>query len=90
MKVVHLAGNAIRLGDRIIQRCFICGEKLCDNLNVAIPVNQDGSDPSFATFGVGAWVENEGNRMSVIGESESPQMDSSEIPDGCCVDLVEN
>ena len=89
MGIVHLAGNAVCLDGRIIQRCLICGEKLADNLNCAMPVEPDGSDPVFPTWGIGAWVEIEGNRSIMVGKSERPEMSASEIPDGCCLELVE-
>ncbi len=31
----HVAGCAIEVGKRIIQRCLICGEKLGDNMDAA-------------------------------------------------------
>lgn len=90
MKIVHLAANPIVLGDRVIQRCFICGMKLADNLGSAVPVEPDGTARTFSTWGVGAWVENEGNRWCVVGQSERPQMSEDEIPEGCCLSLVED
>lgn len=87
--IVHLAGNAVCLDGRIIQRCLICGEKLADNLNCAMPVEPDGSDPVFPTWGTGAWVEIDGNRSSKVGESENPEMWGEQIPENSCVSLVE-
>ena len=89
MPAVHLAGNRVVLGDRIIQRCLICGERLSDNLNVAMPVGPNGEVPQFVTWGVGDWVEHDGNRWSVIGTTESPEFGPTQIPANCCVDLIE-
>ena len=88
----HLAGNTVRLGDRAIQRCLICGYKLCDNLGTMVPVRPDGSAPPFVTFGIGVWVEvTEGSPIAlrVVGETDSPSFDDHQIPNGCCIDLVE-
>ena len=89
---VHLAGTPIGLDGRVIQRCLICGFKLCDSEGSAAPPEPDGSVPVFPTWEPADWIEViEGNptEFSVFGQSEHPQHDASEIPDGCCIDLVE-
>lgn len=48
--VTHLAGPRIDVCGRIIQRCSVCGTKLCDSLGAMMPVNRDGSPPVFPTF----------------------------------------
>ncbi len=88
-RVVHLAGNSVVLGDRCIQRCLICGEKLCDNLSAMVAQDAHGTAPPFATWGLGAWIEHEGNRWGVIGETDSPTFKWDQIPEDCCLELVE-
>lgn len=82
----HLAGPPISIMERVIQRCAICGEKLCDNLNCAMPIEADGSIPLFPVWRQGDFVQMEGNRSSVIG---SIFADSGGIPEDICLDLVE-
>lgn len=89
MATIHLAGNAVVLDGRVIQRCLICGEKLCDSLNVAMPVMPNGQPGRFCTWGVGAWIEQDGNRTSLVAETDTPRFSAEEIPPGCCIDLVE-
>jgi len=92
MNATHLAGNAIVIGDRIIQRCFICGLKLADNRGAMAPVGEDGKAPVFPTWPTGAWVEvTEGNPTAyiVVGESESPTMDTTDVPPNCCLERID-
>lgn len=89
MPTVHLAGNAVVLDGRVIQRCLICGEKLCDSLGCMVAPNVDGTVPEFATWTIGAWIEIEGHRSSEIGKTESPQFEARDIPENCCLELVE-
>lgn len=88
---VHLAANPIVIGDRVIQRCFVCGFKLCDNKGVVAPVNADGSAPRFPTFEVGALVNvSEGDGVtgfSVVGQSDRPSFEQEW--DDCCLRFVE-
>lgn len=86
--VTHMAGASVGVAGRVIQRCLVCGEKLCDNKGTAAPVNPDGSPPVFPTFAQGALVQVEpGNptRFSVVGEFVSPDP----LPDDFCWELVE-
>lgn len=46
----HIAAPKVTIGSRILQRCLVCGFKLCDNINVAMPLEPDGSVPKFPTF----------------------------------------
>jgi len=85
----HLAGTPIWINGRVIQRCLICGEKLCDSLNTMSPVEADGSAPVFPTWAVGAWVEFDRNRASLVAETERPFFAAEDLPEGCCLDLVE-
>lgn len=87
--IVHLAGTSINVAGRIIQRCAICGEKLCDSKNVAIPLEEDGTPGKFATWPVGGWIETEGSFSIVVGETETPTIEAYQIPSECCVELLE-
>jgi hypothetical protein len=85
--VSHLAGPWVDFGGRIIQRCVVCGEKLCDNKNTAQPLNADGSVPTFPTFERGHFIQvsvgENPRRLVDIGESEK-------IPPDSCIALVED
>lgn len=89
MSAVHLAGNRVVIGDRVIQRCLICGERLTDIPSVSNTAVPEGMNPEIATWEVGAWVEHDGNRMSLVGRTESPEFGATEVPENCCVDLIE-
>lgn len=54
--VTHIAGNRLNIEGRIIQRCALCGAPMCDSLNVALPLNPDGSALEFHTWPVGRQV----------------------------------
>lgn len=89
MSVTHVAGPVVRIGcgcagTRIIQRCAVCGEKLCDNVNTSMPLNPDGTQPEFPTWAEGNFVWHEGNGWHLIGPFESEPM-----PEDFCIDLVE-
>lgn len=77
--MTHIAGVRLDIDGRIIQRCSLCGAKLCDSENVAMPMNADGSVPTFPTWEVGRLVEVEtGNptRFSLLPDSDQLPKDS--------------
>lgn len=85
MSVTHIAGPAINAAGRVIQRCSLCGEKLCDSRNTAAPLNADGSVPKFPTWEIGRLVQCEpGNptRWSLLP-------DTDRLPKDSCLELVE-
>ena len=88
--MIHLAANPIYLGRRCIQRCFICGTLLADSLGAMMQVEENGDPPVFPTFPVGAWIQAIGDHsptvLEVVGTTESPVIEFSEIPDGCCTE----
>jgi len=54
----HIAGPRIEACGRIIQRCSLCGEKLCDSKNVAMPLEKcqacdgtGGYQPAYVSGG---------------------------------------
>jgi hypothetical protein len=82
--LTHISGDTFHIGGRTIQRCGICGAKLCDNLNAAAPLNADGSEPTFPTWPAGRLVQVEaGNptRYSLLEETEK-------VPDDICLDFA--
>ena len=87
MKTLHLAGNVVYIKGRAIQRCLICGYKLIDSKNCAMPVDEDGTVPEFPTWEVGSLVEVEGNRSSFVEQTEFPIFEI--VIEGLCIDLVE-
>jgi hypothetical protein len=83
--VTHISGVRLDVCGRIIQRCSLCGAKLCDSLNAAAPLNPDGSAPEFPTWPTGRLVQvKEGNptRWSLLP-------DTDKLPDDSCLALVE-
>lgn len=89
MPTVHLAANRVIIGNRVIQLCLICGERLTDVPDVANTAVPEGMNPEVATWEVGAWIEQDGNRMSLVGRTESPEFGETDVPANCCVDLIE-
>jgi len=86
--LTHVAGIAFRVGDRVIQRCCVCGEKLLDNLRTAVPLNPDGSIPEFPTWEEMALVQCEGNRQSAL-QPERDVRGNPKLPEDSCLLLVE-
>lgn len=89
MITTHIAGLDVAVGGRMIQRCAVCGLKMVDSKNAAVPQNPDGSYDSIGTWKVGELVEHEeGNpqRWSVI-----PHIDGAQLPKNACINsLVED
>lgn len=88
--VTHAAGPAVSFMGRVIQRCAVCGCKLADNQNTAMPMNADGTPPVFPVWSEGALVQvEEGNptRYSVIGEFGGKK--PTPVPEDFCIALVE-
>lgn len=83
--VTHVAGPVAVIEGRQIQRCVVCGDKLCDSRGAMMPVNPDGSAPTFPTWEQGALVQCEGSRQSVVGSF----FDEGPLPDDFCLVLVE-
>jgi len=86
--VTHVAGPVARVHERAIQRCAICGEKLCDNLGQAGPLQPDGRPPRFLTWPERALVQvTSGNptQFLVVGDF----VETANLPDDFCLALVE-
>ena len=83
--VSHFSGQRMNIDGRIIQRCTVCGEKLCDSKNVAMCQNADGTFPEFATFPVDRVIQvTPGNPTSFIVMPETDR-----LPEDACIALVE-
>ena len=90
-RFVNLAANPIVIGDRVIQRCFVCGLKLVDNLGVAAPIGPNGELPTIGTWEVGALVAVSGSfpvMFELVRVTERPQFDAPW--EDCCLGLVES
>lgn len=81
----HIAGPAVCIGDRVIQRCVVCGEKLVDNLGQESPVKPDGSAPDVATWTDGAMVRIAPGRQTLVGDWVA----EPRAPSDFCLALVE-
>ena len=95
MSVTHIAGPVVTIGCRRIQRCSVCGEKMCDNLpylqgRMAFPEPQEseGLCPSgldtMSTWEPAELVRFEGDAQYAI-----LHIDGESVPEDCCIDLVE-
>jgi hypothetical protein len=83
--VTHIAGPAITACGRTIQRCSLCGEKLVDDKNCAMPLREDGTADSIGTWEVGRLVQVEGGnptRYSLLP-------DTDKLPEDSCLALLE-
>lgn len=83
--ITHIAAGALCMAGRWIQRCGVCGWKLCDSKNVAIPNNRDGTPGEYICFPPGRLVR------VVSGNPTSFQVleDTDKIPEDSCLSLVE-
>lgn len=83
MSVTHIAGSVVRIGGRTtIQRCALCGYKLLDSTNTAAPLEPDGSEPVYPTWGEGALVQVDGPHSSLVAN------DDGDLPADSCWALV--
>lgn len=88
MSVVHLAGNHVCIGGRVIQRCLVCGYKLIDvDASRCMVASTKPEDLTIKSFGVGHLIEVDGNHSSDIGNTLDPHFDQPW--DNCCLELVE-
>lgn len=84
--VTHIAGMRITACGRVVQRCALCGEKLCDSKNTAAPLKPDGTPPDFPTWQEGRLVRvTPGNPTAYYLLD-----DTDELPDDSCIELLED
>ena len=90
-RFVHLAANPIVIGDRVIQRCFVCGLKLVDSAGMMCAQNEKGECAPIGTWEVGALVAVSGTcptMFTLVRVTERPQFDAPW--EDCCLGLVES
>ncbi len=90
MSTTHVAGPVVSIGDRIIQRCAICGDKLVDNINKAC-VARPGDHP----IDIGVWREGCLVQVVDLGDGCERAVDTGDfgitelLPGDFCLALVE-
>lgn len=83
--ITHIAGVTLTIGDRIIQRCSLCGTVLCDNLNISTPLNKDGSIPVFPTWATGRLI-----RVHLGNPTRYELLDDTDkLPDDSCYSSID-
>lgn len=82
--IVHIAGARMIVCGRVIQRCSVCGAKLCDSEGVMMPVGPDGKPPVFPTFPE--------NRLIEVSAGQPTRHlvlpDTDRYPENGCVELA--
>jgi len=89
MKTVHLAAHAIQIGNRVVQRCMLCGHKILE-LNTEHIYGPD--TPGLPVFKVGSLVSiSEGSSTQVyatlVKETVEPYFEDPW--EDSCLGLVE-
>lgn len=84
--VTHLTGGVIWANGRKIQRCAICGEKLCDSATVTDYLPSDATEIEFPT-----WEPDRLVRHTVKGQVCQWEYlgATGDLPDDSCLALVE-
>jgi hypothetical protein len=82
--ISHIAGVTLNVCGRTVQRCSLCGAKLCDSLNTAAPLNPDGSEPVFPTWPTGRLVQVEAGNPT----RSSLLPDTDKLPDDSCLEFA--
>lgn len=86
--VTHIAGQALHIAGRTVQRCSLCGAKLCDSKGASMPTPPDGSEPRVGTFPFARLV-----RETEVGEGVTRWLvleDTDVLPDDSCIELLED
>lgn len=84
--VTHVAGPAMHVAGRTIQRCALCGDKLVDSKNTAMPLRPDGTADSISTWEAGRLIQ------VTVGENPTRYLllpDTDRLPKDSCIDLIE-
>ena len=82
--ISHIAGVRLDVCGRVIQRCSLCGAKLVDSLNCAMPLNPDGSVPEFPSWPVGRLVQVDAGQPT----RSLLMPDTDKLPDDSCIDFA--
>lgn len=85
--VTHVAGPAVIVSGRGIQRCCVCGEKLIDTKHQMVPLNEDGSPGLASCWADGAMVQFDGSNPR--RESHVGQFGVNRLPADSCIVLIE-
>ena len=89
MSVTHIAGPVIEIGQRKIQRCAVCGEKLGDNLpflqgRVGVVSTDPNRRYEMLEWEPGGLVRHDGNHWAVVEHDNG-----ANLPRDACIDLIE-
>ena len=76
--VTHVAGPYVQIGDRVIQRCAVCGEKLADTF-------EPNSDGTVAVWNEGVLVRFRKSHQKNVGDFNN----CKSLPRDFCITLVE-
>lgn len=82
--ITHWSGPAMNLAGRVIQRCSVCGAKLCDSEGVAVMLDPDGTVPEFPTWEVGRLIQVKAGMPTQY----VMLADTDRIPADSCIDLA--
>lgn len=82
--ITHIAGVRLDVCGRIIQRCSLCGAKLCDSEGCVMPMKADGSGPVFLTWEMGRLVQVQAGNPT----RSSLLPDTDKLPDDSCLEFV--
>lgn len=74
--MVHIVGPAIRIGDRTIQRCALCGEKLFDS-----------KDCTCAEWEAGRMLRVQGGTAALVNETDDDPSVEALPEDSCYFEL---
>jgi len=84
--VTHIAGADITINGRVIQRCSLCGEKLCDSKGAMGEVGPNGEAPKYRTWEVGRLI-----RVTFGNPTLSELLpDGHKLPEDSCLSLIED
>ena len=79
MTKTHAAGNAVKIKEREIQRCAVCGVKLVDNVPGK---REDGVKPKLPIWPLGALVRIDADgRQTPVGDV----IDDERLPADFCL-----
>lgn len=82
--LTHIAGVRLDVCGRVVQRCSLCGAKLCDSEGAMMPVGPNGEPPEFLTWPVGRLVQVEAGNPTRSSLLE----DTDRLPPDSCIDFA--
>jgi hypothetical protein len=79
--ITHFVGPRMDVCGRIIQRCTVCGARLCDSQDVMMPYQLDGRPGEYAT-----WPEGRVIRVTLGNPTRTEVLpDNERLPSDACV-----